>query len=211
MSYIEDMEEDLNDIEYVWSVKGIQDYNLALLLDRLLSAVLTEEVPHAQYRALLRRAVVPPRAACVSNFLRLRDLEVDFRSTRNVIEVDAVLTPYYGNVIPALAELQALGLHAAAQEMWLDAFQQRSPVNRVATVAQMVTWAALLLLGQSQGAMGAPSRKARTEHVTRPVSVPYADSSAAVLLAPSFSLSAVPTPQLELATLFTLAAHGTLT
>lgn len=209
-THIEDLEPDLNDLEYVWDLPGALDPNLSLLLSQLRANVLTEAVPHAELRAILWRAARPPLGVCVSDYLRRRDLLVTFRSLRNIVELDAALAPFYGNVIPAIDELQALGLTAAAKEMWLDAFQQRSPVNRVATVAQMLSWASLLLLGVSHPALGTPSRSARARRVVRREQPPIVDVSSAVVLRATWSLHATPTSQVHLPVTFTLQASGAL-
>lgn len=208
--FYEDTTPDPIDVELVWEQGFPRELPfLRALYHPMFDSVLGEAVPHAQRRALYFRALEPPLGASVLQFSSVRDRKPVFRSLSSFVTLDTTMASFYGNVRPALSELERLGLYASATTMWLDAFQQRSPVNRVATVAQMLVWGAGFLLGERSDAIGVPSRFALERRITPVRPVTLRAFSSAILFSTQASLGARPTERIEFESSASIVARPT--
>jgi len=124
-------------------LSGVSYPSTNRLLKRLLVDQLTEKVPHAMARMITVLATAAEPGSVFVGLFQPRFLDVEFRSKQNVLDIDTALQPYYGNVRPALAELQAAGVDRAVTAFWLDYFRKDNAIYRVYVVNAMCLSGAL--------------------------------------------------------------------
>ena len=135
-----------SDLESALSARISMPYTNTLL--RILREnVITEPNTAAAVKAILYTASLFEMGNIVKPYYEDDTLFISFRSRRKVIDLDAILKPYYGNVTPAIRELQASGVHPAICEWLLDRFMSDNGLYRACAVACMCVIAALADLG----------------------------------------------------------------
>lgn len=123
-------------------MQGVTPRAVNQLLSRLKIAVLTEQVPHAVARAITKMATTAEPGSVFFGLIAPRFLNVQFRSKRNMTDIDTDLQPYYGNVIPGLNELKLAGIDPAVTDFWLEFFRKDNAIYRVYVVNAMCLAAA---------------------------------------------------------------------
>lgn len=113
------------------------------LLKRLRQEVLSDPVKHATARAIIKLGTSSEPGAVYFTLFKRRTLTVRFRSKKNNLDIDAALSPYYGNVLPGLAELRDVAIDEALEAYWLEFFRKDSSTYRVYVVAAMSIAAAI--------------------------------------------------------------------
>lgn len=113
------------------------------LLGRLRAQILTDPVSHAVARAVVVMGTAGEPGAAYFTLFSRRHLATRFRSKRNQLEIDELLAPYYGNVVPALDELRGQAVDTALADYWLRWFRTDSGIYRVRVVAAMCVGACI--------------------------------------------------------------------
>lgn len=125
----------------------------------LVPAVLTEDTATARLYAVFALARSADGVRSVEDTLGIVPRGV-FRSRRPMRDIDALLIPYYGNVMPALVELETLGATTIMRDRWLRLFLGNDARSRVTAVAGMLAWASALIGQKSDLVVGSPSPRA---------------------------------------------------
>lgn len=107
------------------------------LLKRLKAETLTDPASYAVARAIVVMGTSAEPGAPFFTLFDPRDLRVRFRSKRNQLELDEALSPYYGNVLPGLREMQGTAIDVSLSDYWLRWFRSDSGVYRPWVVAAM--------------------------------------------------------------------------
>lgn len=161
-NHFEDTDPDLLDVEETLLRGFSSARHLNQLRKKLLGAVLSKSVSHAQVRAVVSEAVKREPGVMIRQIFT-EDLDgVTFESKRRTIDIDEDLKPYYGHVRNALRELQSFGVDRQVTDMWLTYFLKDNAVYRVNTVASMVVSASLMCHGKDTR-LGEPTKIALAE------------------------------------------------
>jgi len=134
--YVEDRDDPLSPVEEVL-VGTLSLPKLERLRLPLLKAVLTEQNSGAQARRVIQIAASLEPGALFNGYFNDVYLASPFRTKRRLLEVDTAIQPYYGLVMPAMAQLRNVGVDPAITDMWVFHFRQDNGHYRAQVVASM--------------------------------------------------------------------------
>jgi hypothetical protein len=118
--------------------------NANALLRVIRGNILSESTGAPAVKAVLYTAALFEFGNLVKPYYEEDTLDITFRSRIRVLDLDLILRPYYGNITPALQELEAKGLHPAISEWILDRFLSDNGLYRAAATACICVIAALI-------------------------------------------------------------------
>jgi Asp-tRNA(Asn)/Glu-tRNA(Gln) amidotransferase A subunit family amidase len=145
-TYVEDLDESPTALEGQL-LAGLSMQKLDRLRVPLMRSVLVEKNPNAQARRVVQLAASLEPGALFDEYFSATYLAAFFRSKRRLLEVDALLQPYYGLVTAALGELRSAGIDPVITDMWLENFRQDHGHYRCQIIASMAVTGAYSDIG----------------------------------------------------------------
>lgn len=118
-------------------IQGVAQTHVNALLKRLRNVVISEQVPHAAVRAIVKLGTSAEPGSVFFGTFKKRALEVELRSKRNILDIDEDLQAYYGNIRPGLQELRVAGMDESVISYWLEFFRKDNGIYRVYVTAAM--------------------------------------------------------------------------
>lgn len=146
-------------------------------------AVIEEDQPYAQARAVFSRALTGDTVRTLRDSLGPQNRSATFRSARSVLIIDQWLTPFYGNVTPAVSEARQLGATELITSRWLSSFLVDDPRSRVVTTCAILAWCSAMIGGVQDPVVGRPSKiAARTWRLLSTEYLPTAEAASGSVL-----------------------------
>jgi hypothetical protein len=118
--------------------------NCEVLRDLLYKNVLTAPHAAASPRAIVYTALLFAFRPLFAPYLPASTLYVTFSTRRKLLELDTILKPFYGSVLPAVGEITKGGVHPLITDFIIEQFRLENGLYRAAATAALVLCAAFL-------------------------------------------------------------------